>query len=64
MLRRQAYFGPREGWLEAEIWTSRAALGSGRPGPLIVEEYDATLVIPPGAVASCDDAGNVQVGLP
>ena len=35
----------------------RAALAGGRAGPLIVEEYDATCVVPPGARAALDDDG-------
>lgn len=35
----------------------RAALAGGRDGPLIVEEYDATCVVPPGAHAALDDDG-------
>jgi N-methylhydantoinase A len=34
---------------------------SPRPGPLIVEEYDATTVVPPGSVAWLDDAGNIVI---
>ena len=30
-------------------------------GPLIVEEYDATCVVPPGARASLDGFGNIVV---
>ncbi len=45
--RRPAYFGPHHGWLDTPV-LSRAALGA-RPqrGPLIVEEYDATTLVPP-----------------
>ena len=34
-----------------------------RTGPLIVEEYDATCVIPPGARAALDAAGNIVIEL-
>ena len=33
----------------------------GRAGPLIVEEYDATCVVPPGARAELDAAGNIVI---
>jgi N-methylhydantoinase A len=39
----------------------RAALAGGRPGPLIVEEYDATCVVPPGAEARLDEHGNILI---
>ena len=38
----------------------RDGLGSApAQGPLIVEEYDATTVVPPGCAARLDDAGNI-----
>ena len=42
---------------------SRADLAGGRAGPLIVEEYDATCVVPPGAHAELDGAGNIVITL-
>jgi N-methylhydantoinase A len=30
-----------------------------RKGPAIVEEYDATCVVPPGATAVLDGSGNI-----
>ena len=35
----------------------RADLAERREGPLIVEEYDATCVVPPGVSAALNDAG-------
>jgi N-methylhydantoinase A len=58
---RKAYFG-EHGWLETPVLT-RADLSSGRAGPLIVEEYDSTCVVPPGASAQCDEAGNIVIVL-
>ncbi|MBX3529592.1 MAG: hydantoinase/oxoprolinase family protein [Rhizobiaceae bacterium] len=56
---RDAYFGRGTGDLRTPI-LRRADLGSGpRPGPLIVEEYDATILIPPGWSAHLDGRGNV-----
>ncbi len=59
---RQAYFGPAAGWLETPIIT-RAALANPRQGPCIVEEYDATCVVPPEATASLDEYGNIVIDL-
>ena len=36
---------------------------SPQPGPLIVEEYDATTVVPPGATIRRDEAGNLRLAL-
>ena len=35
----------------------RADLAEAREGPVIVEEYDATCVVPPGVHAALNDAG-------
>ncbi len=60
--KRLAYFGPDLGWLEAEV-IDRAALAHKKSGPLIVEEYDATCVVRPGASAQLDSAGNIVIEL-
>jgi N-methylhydantoinase A len=41
---------------------SRGELAAGAlNGPLIVEEYDATCVVPPGWRAALDDEGNLML---
>jgi N-methylhydantoinase A len=59
---RRVYFGPELGWRETPI-IDRLDLASPREGPAIVEEYDATCVIPPGARASLDAHGNMVIEL-
>jgi N-methylhydantoinase A len=59
---RSAYFGDEHGWLETPV-LSRADLATGRAGPLIVEEYDSTCVVPPGAHAERDATGNIVIRL-
>jgi N-methylhydantoinase A len=59
---RRAYFGAEFGWLETPV-VRRGDLGAARDGPCIVEEYDATCVIPPGARAELDDLGNILIRL-
>jgi N-methylhydantoinase A len=58
---RRAYFGPH-GWIETPV-LRRSDLAKAHTGPLIVEEYDATGLVPPGARAALDDAGNIVVEL-
>ncbi len=60
---RRAYFGEHHGWLATQIITRSELTISPRSGPLIVEEYDATCVVPPDATASLDDAGNIVLTL-
>jgi N-methylhydantoinase A len=58
---RRAYFGPDHGTLEAPV-IGRAALGlAPRPGPFLVDEYDATTLVPPGATAALDAHGNIRI---
>ena len=49
---RQAYFGPETGWLPTPVIGRSALSATPRPGPLIVEEYDATCLVPPSARAT------------
>jgi N-methylhydantoinase A len=57
---RRAYFGPQQSWLEARV-VNRSALAIPHAGPCIVEEYDATCVIPPGWTARLDAFGNIAM---
>jgi N-methylhydantoinase A len=59
---RQVYFGREQGWCETPI-LRRSDLAERRRGPAIIEEYDATCVVPPGATAVLDAAGNIVVDL-
>jgi N-methylhydantoinase A len=59
---RRVYFGPSLGWRETPI-LDRPDLATRREGPCIVEEYDATCVIPPGARAMLDRYGNIAIEL-
>jgi N-methylhydantoinase A len=58
---RRAYFGPSPGWLEAPLLGRQDLARGPADGPLIIEEYDATTVIPPGCRASLDAWGNIRV---
>jgi N-methylhydantoinase A len=63
-MRRLAYFGPRFGKLDTPIIERAALDATPRPGPLIIEEYDATTVVPPGCAAWRDDADNIVIDVP
>jgi N-methylhydantoinase A len=56
------YFGAELGWRETPI-IARADLDTARDGPCIVEEYDATCVVPPDARAALDAHGNIVIDL-
>jgi N-methylhydantoinase A len=59
---RRAYFGPTHGWLDTAI-LNRSALKTPHAGPCIVEEYDATCLVPPGWTARLDQHGNIVITL-
>jgi N-methylhydantoinase A len=59
---RRAYFGSAHGWLDTPV-LPRSALARAQAGPLILEEYDATCVVPPGATARLDEGGNIRIVL-
>jgi N-methylhydantoinase A len=56
------YFGPEDGWLDTPV-LRRPDLTAPRPGPCIIEEYDATCLVPPRAEAVLDDIGNIVLTL-
>ena len=60
---RRAFFGPEDGFLETPVLERGHLVDGPREGPLIIEEYDATTVIPPGCRATLDEWGNVRVEL-
>jgi N-methylhydantoinase A len=60
-LTRQAYFGPAVGLVDVPV-VGRAALeGAELEGPLFVDEYDSTTVIPPGCRATLDAFGSINI---
>jgi N-methylhydantoinase A len=57
---------PREVWFADRAYQTpvltREMLGTdGVAGPLIVEEYDTAVVVPPGAHAALDDQSNIHI---
>jgi N-methylhydantoinase A len=58
---RPAYFGPRYGLLETRV-IDRGQVGiEATAGPLIVEEYDATTVVPPDWTIRRDACNNLVI---
>ncbi|MBA2449867.1 MAG: hydantoinase/oxoprolinase family protein [Chloroflexi bacterium] len=56
---RPAYFGPRYGSINTAVIRRGQLAQTPTPGPLIVEEYDATVVVPPYCAAARDSLGNI-----
>jgi N-methylhydantoinase A len=55
---RSAYFGPQAGEFSARVLTRRNFEGR-LAGPAILEEFDTTVVVPPGWRAELDAYGNI-----
>jgi N-methylhydantoinase A len=56
---RRAWFAGN-GWVETPV-VDRAGLVGTVAGPLIVQEYDATCLVPKGTTARLDDFGNIRL---
>jgi N-methylhydantoinase A len=63
---RPVYFGPRWGWHDTPVLRRGqvpAAGGAPGCGPMVIEEYDTTIVVPPGARVHRDATGSVRIDL-
>ena len=60
---REVYFGPLDGTRETAVVARTDLTAHWREGPLIVEEYDATCVVPPGCRARLDALGNIDIAV-
>jgi N-methylhydantoinase A len=58
--RRTAWFDG-DGWVETPVMDRASLEVAARSGPLIVQEYDATCLVPPGARAALDGFGNIVI---
>ena len=59
---RKAYFGKSYGWIDTPV-LARPDLQKKQNGPAIIDEYDATCLIPPYAKAYLDSFGNIVIDL-
>jgi len=55
---RRAYFGADHGSIDTPIVT-RADIDAVARGPLLIDEYDSTTVVPPGWSVRRDGEGNL-----
>jgi N-methylhydantoinase A len=59
--RREAYFGERFGRVATPVLRRRDLSADRAIGPFIVEDFDATTVVPPDFTARRDDTGNIVI---
>ena len=57
--QRDVYFGPNRGWSNVPVVDRLSLAGDTATGPLIVEEYDSTTVVPPSWTATTDQWSNI-----
>ena len=62
--QREAYFGFEIGSILSPVVTRSLLTATPRRGPLIIEEYEGTAVVPPDCTACLDATGNVLIELP
>jgi N-methylhydantoinase A len=61
---RDVHFGPQHGTVATPVLGSRYELTTAPArGPMVIEEYDATTVVPPEASARLDDLRNIVIDL-
>ena len=60
---RDVYFGSTDGIRRTAIVSRADLTAEWREGPVIVEEYDATCVVPPGCRARLDALGNIDIAV-
>jgi N-methylhydantoinase A len=58
---RVAYYGPEVRECLTKIVARESLLGGPREGPLVIEEFDTTVVVPPQWGASLDKYGNIRL---
>jgi N-methylhydantoinase A len=60
--KRDAYFGEHYGILATPVLDRfDLARGDARRGPLLIDEYDATTLVPPGCTVRLDDFNNIVI---
>jgi N-methylhydantoinase A len=58
---RPAYFGRDHGTRTTPVIARADLAAAPRPGPLLVDEYDATTLVPPGCTARRDEHDNIVI---
>jgi len=58
---RMVYFGARHGRCATQVLRRADLAARPRPGPMIVQEYDTSVVVPPHCSACLDAHGNIVI---
>jgi N-methylhydantoinase A len=60
---RVAYFGGQHGAIATPVVSRDELTRSGRAGPLIIDEYDSTTLVPPDSVVQLDEMHNIIIDI-
>jgi N-methylhydantoinase A len=60
---RTAYFGAAYGWIETPVIGRGDLSANAAHGPLLIDEYDSTTVIPPHCTARLDSLNNIRINI-
>lgn len=63
-MRRSVYFGPEWGRVDTAIIERMNLSEEPRSGPLVIEEYEGTTIVPPDCAARRDENNNILIMLP
>ena len=58
-LSREAYFGTPWGTIDTPVISRHDLRAEGTTGPLLIDEYDSTIVVPPDCRGHLDSEGNI-----
>ena len=58
-LSREAYFGASWGTIDTPVISRHGLKAEGTTGPLLIDEYDSTIVVPPDYRGYLDNEGNI-----
>ncbi len=58
---RRVYFGPEVGVIETPVVSRSGISADARAGPLIIEEYEGTVIVPPGCDAHLDATTSIII---
>jgi N-methylhydantoinase A len=61
---RRVSFDRRGGFVESPVLPRETMGAAAIAGPVVIESYDSTVVVPPGARAQADAAGNLLITVP
>jgi len=59
--KRKAYFGLQSGWRETSVLARADLSPEPLSGPLLIDEFDTTTVVPPGCSACLDGNGIIHI---